>query len=397
METDRHTDTQTDTQTKYRNPRCACARRGLTTPRMLQKAPQSVLNFKIFLGDHAPRPPPTLPLRGIPVFGGFAYANACNPPFQQPAYGPDVTRATWSVLKSFNTTIVAPSYRAMSCNSVEPETVLPVQESSHACLPVLHYTARSLSGKVSSLTTKLGLPSQALERIAEKATELLEAEGSIVSAPGYSAEAEIVKSHSGKRPHLVTPKKKGGGYVCDDDCPQYKSAKLCSHTLATAVANDNLDSFIASYARVKRVPNLTELATTAMPKGRGRKGAKAPTKRKPNAPIQSRFELNPSTDLPGPSVQVGVSSSSNTSVSIHAPSYSESGVLGGGTPTQIAGSSNKSFFSMPPSMPTWSPLSCYPADPTSGGVYPTSSPLHFRKHFSLPWVQRKIPESCTTL
>ena len=68
------------------------------------------------------------------------------------------------------------------------------------------------------------------------------------------------------------------------------------------------------------MPNLTELATTAMPKGHGRKGAKAPTKRKPNAPIQSCFALNPSTDL-----QVGVSSSSNTSVSIHAPTYSESG------------------------------------------------------------------------
>ena len=37
-----------------------------------------------------PPPLPTLPLRGIPVFGGFAYANACNPPFQQPAYGPGV-------------------------------------------------------------------------------------------------------------------------------------------------------------------------------------------------------------------------------------------------------------------------------------------------------------------
>ena len=38
-------------------------------------------------------------------------------------------------------------------------------------------------------------------------------------------------------------------------------------------------------------------------------------------------------------------------------------------------SSNKSFFSMPPSMATWSPSSCYPADPTSGDVYP------FRVHF----------------
>ena len=103
----------------------------------------------------------------------------------------------------------------------------------------------------------------------------------------------------------MTPKKKGGGYVCDDDCPQYKSAKLCSHTLATAVANDNFDSFIASYARVKGAPNLTELITTAMLKGLGRKGAKALTKRKPNAPIQSRFELNHSTDFMVPRCKLG--------------------------------------------------------------------------------------------
>ena len=62
----------------------------------------------------------------------------------------------------------------------------------------------------------------------------------------------------------MTPKKKGGEYVRDDDCPQYKSAKLCSHTLSTAVANYNFDSFIASYARVKRAPILTELATAAI-------------------------------------------------------------------------------------------------------------------------------------
>ena len=39
-----------------------------------------------------------------------------------------------------------------------------------------------------------------------------------------------------------------------------------------------------------------------MPKGRGCKGTKAPSKRRPTVPVKSRFELNPSTDLPGPGV-----------------------------------------------------------------------------------------------
>ena len=78
-------------------------------------------------------------------------------------------------------------------------------------------------------------------------------------------------------PRLLTPKKKGDGYVCLDECPQYKSAKLCSYTLA----NGSLNSFISSFARVKRAPNLTNLATTGMPKGRGCKGIMAPSKRRP--------------------------------------------------------------------------------------------------------------------
>ena len=110
------------------------------------------------------------------------------------------------------------------CHNVEPETVLTTQESSQVHVSVPHPTSTSLANKVTPLTTKLGLPLQALERIAEKARELLETDG----APGYTTEAKMVKNHSGKRPHLVTPKGKGDGYVCDDECPQYKSAKLCS-------------------------------------------------------------------------------------------------------------------------------------------------------------------------
>ena len=280
-------------------------------------------------------------------------------------------------LKAFNTASVTSSFGSLSdpmqCYNIEPETIIPTQESSQVSVQVSSLTSTSLANKVAPLTTKLGLPLQALERIAEKATELLETDGAIVSAPGYTAEAKIVKSHSGKRPHLVTPKRKGDGYVCDEECPQYKSAKLCSHTLATAVVNDSLDSFISSYTRIKRAPNLTKLATSSMPRGRGCKGTKAPSKRKPTVPVQSRFELNPATNLPSPSVQVGVSSSSNTSIAIAPPCWSDCTQFGA-PPTQIFDNSNESFFPTPPSMPTWS-SQCYPADPTSGGIYP------FKVHF----------------
>jgi len=149
-----------------------------------------------------------------------------------------------------------------------------------------------LSAKLSVLSSKLGLPTAAIEGIAKKAADILQTEGAIVSAPGQPVAARMVVSHSGKRPHLVLPKKKSGGMSCDDDCPQYKSAKLCSHTVAAAESNKQLDQFIASYQGMK-IPNLTKLVTAEMPKGRGRKGTKAPAKRRPPIPVENRLELNP--------------------------------------------------------------------------------------------------------
>lgn len=244
----------------------------------------------------------------------------------------------------------------------------------------------SLVEKVAPLTSKLGLPPQAIKRIAEKASELIATDGAIVNAPGYSVEAKMVKSHSGRRLHLVTPKKKGAGFVCDDECPQYKSAKLCSHILATAVVNERLDSFIGSYASVKKLPNLTKLATSGMPKGRWRKGTKAPSKRRPSVPVQSQIPLNTPSDSSIPPVQVRVSSSSNTSVAISpfAQSHSIGGTIQVGvsnTPvTPFAQSehlSTASSESSPtfhtPQMPTWCPPT-FPhlsqGDPTNGGLYP---------------------------
>ena len=41
-----------------------------------------------------------------------------------------------------------------------------------------------------------------------------------MKAPGFSTEAKIVVSRSGKCPHLVQPKRNCGGLMCDKDCRQ---------------------------------------------------------------------------------------------------------------------------------------------------------------------------------
>ena len=118
-----------------------------------------------------------------------------------------VTKAAWSIYTVSVTSSYGSLSDAIECRNIDVEKVQPTQESSHVDVTAPCLTSTSLASKVSHLSTKLGLPLQALERIAEKATELLECNGAIVNASGYAAEAKIV-SHSGKQPHLVTPKRK---------------------------------------------------------------------------------------------------------------------------------------------------------------------------------------------
>ena len=81
--------------------------------------------------------------------------------------------------------------------------------------------ADMLSTKLASISDKLGLPTTVIDGIAKKAADILSTDGAIVQASGHSAEAKMVISRSGKRPHLVLPKRKSGGLTCDEDCPQY--------------------------------------------------------------------------------------------------------------------------------------------------------------------------------
>ena len=68
-----------------------------------------------------------------------------------------------------------------------------------------------LCNKLMSLSNRLGLPTEAIKGIANKAADILQEDGAITNAPGHPGSAKMVISHSGKRPHLVLPKKKSGG------------------------------------------------------------------------------------------------------------------------------------------------------------------------------------------
>ena len=122
-----------------------------------------------------------------------------------------------------------------SYDQITSDTSTPAPTSSHSICNLL-------SSKLSVLLSKLGT---AIDGISKKAAEILCTDDAIVHAPGHPAEAQMVISRTGNRPHLVLPKRRSGGMACDDDCPQYKSAKLCSHIIAAAEHKKQLDTFIA--------------------------------------------------------------------------------------------------------------------------------------------------------
>ena len=142
------------------------------------------------------------------------------------------------------------------------------------------------------------LPLTCVEGMWMKAVKLLQEENAIVPAPGQSAEARMVLSSSSKTPHMVIPTK-GGGFSCDSNCPNWKSMGLCAHSIAVAHSNGKLHEFVAVVKKKKKVPNVTALVTTTMPKGRGRKGGAPPRRKHSSQPAETctRVAMNVGTQV----------------------------------------------------------------------------------------------------
>ena len=173
----------------------------------------------------------------------------------------------------------------------------------------------SLSIDAQAALKNVNVPLTSLEAIWKKAEELLNDPKAIVAAPGQSEEARIVLSYSGRPPHLVSPQK-GGGFICDSNCPNFKSISFCSHTIAVAEISGKLSQFLAFLQKKKRQPNLTRLVTCSMPRGRGRKGNAPPRRRKSAGETTIRVPMTvPSVDQQSTPLSERQSNSSGLQVS----------------------------------------------------------------------------------
>jgi len=191
--------------------------------------------------------------------------------------------------------------RAKHLTKVQSLAVTEVQESSGE-LPGISSPQLQLGGSTSaqasapsvdvlSAAEGMNVPLTCMEGVWRKAGELLQDSDAMVAAPGQSPEARMVLSYAGKAPHLVTPVK-GGGYNCDSSCPNWKSIGFCSHTVAVADANKKLAQFLTFLRNKKKTPNMTNLVTSGMPRGRGRKGGVTPRTRKQLKPPEARLSMN---------------------------------------------------------------------------------------------------------
>ena len=85
--------------------------------------------------------------------------------------------------------------------------------------------------------------------------------------------AWMVKSTNGRQPHYVKSGKTGG-FICDDQCLSYKSAKICSHSVAMVLKQDQLSQFLKWYQGGKQAPNYTSVGESGKPSSCGKKPAK---------------------------------------------------------------------------------------------------------------------------
>lgn len=206
-------------------------------------------------------------------------------------------------------------------------------------------------------------PLVVLQGIWKKATDLINDPLKISPAPGCSPHARMVESKTGKRPHLVTSGK-SGKFMCDSDCPNFKSLGICSHVVSTAEVNSQLPSFIDYFKKQNKAPNVSVLAKTDLPRGQGRKGGAPPRKRKKMGTPESRIPFNPAP------------------VQTTPVSYNPTGT---GSPILQSSSPQSGHFGTP-SAAAAAPSSAHAASCPPGAVLPPNAPPPFRPSAQPPSV-----------
>lgn len=116
-----------------------------------------------------------------------------------------------------------------------------------------------------------------------KVARLLLSSKNIVKAPG-DHKGFLVASDTEATPYFVAVKENG---VCICQCKGFKTASLCSHSLAVADHVAKLDQYL-SWFHSSGGPNITAAASTSAPKNAGKKPGQKPRIRQATTSTSSR-------------------------------------------------------------------------------------------------------------
>lgn len=129
-------------------------------------------------------------------------------------------------------------------------------------------SAFHLSVSVDTLHAYGNVSFHTLQCIWEKATMLLATTGNVISIPwSDNPKGRLVRSSSSEHPHIVNVKK-DTMYFCDENCSMYKGYRVCSHVIATAEDNGELEAFLKSSGYLIQ-PNLTMISNRLDQGGKG--------------------------------------------------------------------------------------------------------------------------------
>ena len=120
------------------------------------------------------------------------------------------------------------------------------------------------------------IPREILSSVIQKALILANKEGAVSQ---HAVDTIVVESASNPRkPHVVNLYPNG---KMDCDCPGFSSSPVCAHTVAACIKQRRLPDFLKWLSCKKRNTggiNFSKAVAFGMPKGRGKKGEKAPRK-----------------------------------------------------------------------------------------------------------------------
>ena len=136
------------------------------------------------------------------------------------------------------------------------------------------------------------MPKKTLEAIFHKASRLCNTVGSTQSTPGYNGKCKMVASSRKCPPHFIWGYT-NGRYECDSNCPQWSSAKICSHTVAAAECNQELTKFVKWYEKNNKQLNMMALVTHMQEErsNAGRKGNSRNPKCRTNTKIAIKHTI----------------------------------------------------------------------------------------------------------